>query len=106
MQLAVLHHNTHAERENAKTRNEDLRYHRKYRKASKQWDATPVMCKKQYSYISAMTDEIIEEHKASDGSVSYQTVATDHPLLIQSTIDHIPPSTTSHIVNNKRSRFK
>ena len=53
MQLAVLDHNTHAEWENAKTRNGDLRY-RKYRKASKQWDATPVICKKQYSYIPAM----------------------------------------------------
>ena len=81
----MLDHNNHTERDTPKTRKGDERYHRKYQKASKQWDATPVMSKKKYLYIPPIIDEIIEEYKA---------------------VGHIPPSATSEIVSNKWSRFK
>jgi len=58
-----------------------------------------------YFYIPAMIDEIVE-HKTSDGTGRQRTIAADHPLQLQSTIGHIPPSLTSDIVSNKRSRFK
>ena len=106
VQLAVLDHNSHTEREVATTVSGDQKYHRKYRRQSKKWDVTPVKCKKDYSYIPQLMATIFE---ACDESVrplkSKQSLRQDHPENIQNTIAHIPPELTATIVVTKRSRF-
>ena len=41
VQLAVLDHNALTGRENALNHNDDIIYHRKYRKQTKKWDVAP-----------------------------------------------------------------
>ena len=106
VQLAVLDHNMHVEREIATTAEGDQRYHRKYRKQSKKWDVTPVKVKKDYKYIPELISAIFEARKESHGTLrAKKYVQDDHPVNIQATIAHCLSQPTTDIVSNKKSRF-
>ena len=49
VQLAVLDHNAHLDREKAKNKTGEIIYNRKFRKQTKKWDATPSMESKKYN---------------------------------------------------------
>ena len=105
-QLAVLDHNAHCDRQVATTAKGEQRYHRKYRKQSKNWDVTPVKTRKEYKYIPELIAAIFQAHKESDNSLkSKKRLREDHPVHIQHTIAHRPPDHTADIATKKRSRF-
>ena len=104
--MAILDHNAHLERGYARNKDGDIIYHRKYRKQSKKWDASPSKQKKQYKYISELLDKI--ERKRTDTTFNVKTksvLASDHPARIQRTIGHSEPPMTTDIVTKKQSRF-
>ena len=79
---------------------------RKYRKQSKKWDVTPVKTKKEYKYMPKVIAAIFQAYNKSNNSLkSKKRLREDHPVYIQDTIAHRPPSCTADIVVNKRSRF-
>ena len=106
VQLAVLDHNAHADREVAKNNKGEQIYHRKYRKQTKKWDITPTKQIKEYSYAAELMDAIMTERKSSCAPLKRRRpVDDDSPLNIQATIAHTAPTHTQDIVHNKRSRF-
>ena len=106
VQLAVLDHNAHVERPTATNSRGEQIYHRKYRKQSKKWDATPVKDTKHYKYIPELIVAIFEKRKKSADNLKRTICLPDHhPVNIQSTIVHTQPTVTSDLVKNKRSRF-
>ena len=106
IQLAVLDHNAHCDRQVAATAKGEQRYHRKYRKQPKKWDVTPVKAKKEYKYIPKVIAAIFQAYNESNNSLkSKKRLREDHPVYIQNTIAHRPPSCTADNVVNKRSRF-
>lgn len=106
VQLAVLDHNAHSEREAAVSTKGEQLYHRKYRKQSKKWDVTPLKTTKTYKYIPELIQAVFEERKASISSMKRPaTLPEEHPTNIQHTIAHTQPNNTADIVKNKKSRF-
>ena len=106
VQLAVLDHNAHVEREVAKNKKGEQIYHRKYCKQTKKWDITPTKQIKEYSYAIELMDTIMAERKSSCAPLKRRRpVDDDSPTNIQATIAHTAPIHTQDIVNNKRSRF-
>ena len=61
VQLAVLDHNAHLERAAATNIRGEQLYHRKYRKQSKMWDATPLKDRKGYKYIPEVMVTIFDQ---------------------------------------------
>lgn len=107
IKLAVLDHNAHIDRNQAKTKNGKLMYHCKYRKSSKKWDVTPTMNHKEYKYIEDIFKNIHQYRTDSTLTTRHKSTPMDnHPCLIQKTIGHVPPDTTDDLVRNKRSRFQ
>ena len=105
-QLAVLDHNAHRDRQVATTAKGEQRYHRKYRKQSKNWDVTHVKTRKGYKYISELIAAIFQAHKESDNSLKYKKcLREDHPVHIQHTIAQCPADHTTDVVTKKHSRF-
>ena len=99
----MLDHNAHSEREAAVDKKGDQLYHRKYRKQSKKWDATPLKSNKTYKYIHELVQE---ERMMSVSSIKRpMTLPEDHLANIQHTIAHLQPDNTTDIVKNKKSRF-
>jgi len=83
MQLAVLDHNEHREREAAVNKNGDIIYHRKYRKQIKKWDVSPVKCDKAYKYIPDLVHTVFEEWKMSNhGLKCKRAMPQEHPANI------------------------
>ena len=74
-------------------------FHRKYRKSSKQWDATPVTEKKKYDYLPKLMEEIRQHRKKFTHSLKYI------PPHIQTNIGHTQSDLTKQIVLNKHSCF-
>ena len=106
-QLAVLDHNEHTQRQNAVNKSGDVIYHRKYRKPTKKWDASPVKCNKAYKYVPDLMQMIFQERKTSDHGLKHKrTRPLEHPVNIQGTIAHTLPEKTSEIIKNKRSRLQ
>ena len=106
MQLAVLDHNAHIERAAATNSKGEQIYHRKYRKQSKKWDATPVKDTKDYKYILELMAAIFEQRKKSADTLKRTICLPDHHSVnIHYTIAHTQPGDTVDIVRNKRSRF-
>ena len=106
IQLAVLDHNHHINRETKRNKNGEVLYQRKYRKQTKRWDVTPLLVSKDYSYIPRLMEAISRERANSDENLKHkQAKPLDHPSNIQKTIGHRPPEKTSELVANKRSRF-
>ena len=102
----MLDHNAHSEREAAVDKKGDQLYHRKYRKQSKKWDATPLKSNKTYKYINELVQAVFEERMVSVSSIKRpMTLPEDHPANIQHTIAHLQPDNTTDIVKNKKSRF-
>jgi len=100
-QLAVLDHNEHTERQTAVNKSGDVIYHRKYRKQTKKWDASPVRCDKAYKYVPELIQYIFEERKMSDHGLKHKRIRPqEHPVNIQGTIAHTIPEITSEIVSN------
>lgn len=66
--LRKLDHNKHCQREHMRSKDGNLLYHRKYRKQSKKWDATPTLIWKKYEYIPQIMSEIYKARAASDSS--------------------------------------
>lgn len=106
VQLAVLDHNALRGRENALNHNDDIIYHRKYKKQTKKWDVTPTKSKKLYKHIPELMRAILEERKVSAHNLKHQvTLHQEHPSNIQATIAHIIPDATAQLVKNKWTRF-
>ena len=106
MQLAILDHNAHTERENALNKNGDIIYHRKYRKQTKKWDVSPTKSNKAYKYIPELMKVILEERKGSVQNLKHRVaLPQEHPANIQPTIAHTIPDKTAELVTNKRTRF-
>ena len=64
VELAVLDHNAHINRDFAKNKKGDFVYHRKYRKQSKKWDVTPTLTTKKFLYILNLLHEIELERES------------------------------------------
>ena len=106
VQLAILDHNNHLQRGQAATKSGDTMFHRKYRKQSKKWDATPTMNQKAYQYIPTIIRAIVEKRTCESITLKHSIIVPeDHPTRIQDTIAHVPPTATHDIIRNKRSRF-
>ena len=106
-QLTVLDHNEHTERQIAINKSGGVIYHRKYRKQTKKWDASPVKCDKEYKYVPDLMQLIFDERKISDHGLKYKRVKPqEHPVNIQGTIAHTIPEETSDIVKKKHSRLQ
>ena len=91
-QLALLDHNEHTQRENAVSKSGNVIYHRKYRKQSKKWDASPVKCEKAYKYVPELIQYIFEERNISDHGLKGKRIRPlEHPTNIQRTIAHTIP---------------
>lgn len=106
IQLAVLDHNHHINRETRRNKSGEIMYQRKYRKQSKGWDVTPLLVLKDYSYIPKLIDIISTERASSDVNLQHkQLEPLHHPCNIQKTIGHRPPEKTSELIANKLSCF-
>lgn len=106
IQLAILDHNFHNQREKRTNKKGEVMYQRKYRKQSKKWDVTPLLTPKKYDYIPELFTSIKRERHISSNNLKHkQTIASSHPSNIQQTIAHHPPVSTSELVASKRSRF-
>ena len=106
MQLVVLDHNAHTGRQQYQNKDGETVYLRKYRKSSKQWDATPALEKKKYSYIPTLMEEIRQKRKQLTHTLKYNPPASQNqPSRIQPNIAHQQPATTKDIVQCKHSRF-
>ena len=105
-QLAVLDHNTYCDRQVATTAKGEQRYHRKYRKQSKNCDVTPVKMRIEYKYMPALIAAIFQADKESDNSLkSKKHLWENHPAHIQHNIAHCPPDHNADTVTKKCSRF-
>lgn len=105
VQLAILDHNNHLQRRKAVTKSGDM-FHRKYRKQSKKWDASPTMNQKTYPYIPNIVRAITEKWTSASITMKHSVIVPeDHPTRIQGTITHASPTATHDIIHNKRSRF-
>ena len=90
MQLAVLGHNEHIEREVADNR--------KYRKQTKKWDLSLLKCDKDYKYIPDLMHMVCKERRMSNhGLKCKRAMQQEHPANIQSTI----ADKTSNLVKKK-----
>ena len=106
MQLAVLNHNAHTRWQQYQNKDGENVFHRKYRKSSKQWDATPVTEKKKYDYLPKLMEEIRQHRKMLTHSLKYiLPLSHDNPSRIQPNIGHTQPDLTKQIVLNKHSHF-
>ena len=106
IQLAILDHNHHNQREKRKSKSGEVMHHRKYRKQSKKWDVTPLLAPKQYQYIPELLSTISKERENSTVTLKHKDpVLTTQPSAIQRTIAHKPPEDTAELVANKRTRF-
>ena len=88
IQLAVLNYNNHLNRQNAKNKEGELMYARKFQKQTKKWDVTPVKEHKKYSYTPDLLKEI-ENMRTSSPHVNIKRkrpLPSDHPARLQSTI--------------------
>ena len=106
VQLTILDHNNHLQRGQVVTKSGDQLFHRKYRKQSKKWDASPAMNQKTYDYIPTIMRAIVEKRISASITLKHSVVVPeDHPTRIQNTIAHVPPTAIHDIICNKRSRF-
>lgn len=107
IQLAVLDHNNHIDRQEAQNRDGGVIYARKFRKQTKKWDATPLMKSKEYKYIPLLLKEIEGQRStAFSGTKRKRLLPSNHPTRIRSTIGNTAPEPTDSIVQAKKSRFK
>ena len=99
VQLAILDYNSHLSQEKAKNKDGIQMYHRKFRKRSKKWDATPMLKCKKYPHIPDLMKEIQLEYKNHDTALRVQVQSShDSPTSIQKTIGNSQPETTNEIV--------
>ena len=76
-------------------------YHRKYRKQTKKWDASPVKCDKAYKYVLDLMQLIFEEHKISDHGLKRKRIRPqEHPM------NNCTHHTRQYIRNCKKETFK
>lgn len=106
VQLAVLDHNAHLNRQIAQNKQGELMHSRKFRKQTKKWDTTPTLTKKKYEYIPMLIDSVVSQRSNTSSRLKDKVVLhEDHPKRRQSTIANSEPASTSELVANKRSRF-
>ena len=106
IQLAVLDHNAHLDRDKAKNKNGEVIYNRKFRKQTKKWDATPSLEKKKYTYMPDLMNRIENQHVLSTRNLKRaQPSPYDQPNHIAKTIANSQPESTKEIVQKKQSRF-
>jgi len=104
MQLAVLDHNAHTGRQQYRNSDGEIVLQWKYRKSSKQWDATPAPDKKKYTYTPKLTEIIRQQRKQLTHALKYiPPLSRDHPSCIQPNIGHTQPATTKEIAQKKYS---
>lgn len=107
IQLAVLDHNNHLDRQEAHNRDGRVIYARKFRKQTKKWDAAPVMNNKEYTYIPQLLKEIERQRFVADsGTKRKRLLPSNHPARIRNSIGNTDPEPTESIVQAKKSRFK
>ena len=105
IQLAVLDHNFHLDRNHKQKNNgQDYQYHRKYRKQTRNWDVDKVLEEKDYCYIPEVMDEILTYWQQSQFTMKSRSTSPQDPTLPH-TIAHTQPPDTATIVNRKKSRF-
>ena len=63
IQLSILDHNKHCQREHMRSKDGNLLYHRKYRKQSKKWDVTPTLIRKKYEYIHRLYQRYVKQEQ-------------------------------------------
>ena len=103
----MLDHNAHIDR-NPKYHSltQDYKYHRRYRKQSRNWDVVQVLEEKEYKYIPELSNAVVKFWQESSCTMKTRNpVAANHPSHIQPTIAHTQPPETHMIVSNKKSRF-
>ena len=106
IQLAVLDHNAHLDRDKAKNKKGKVVYNRKFRKQTKKWDATPSLEKKKYAYIPDLMNKIEKQHVLSTRNLKKgQPSLYDQPNHIAKTIANSQPESTKEIILKKQSRF-
>ena len=107
VQLAMIDHNHHLSREkHISSSTNEIQYRRVFRKASKKWDAVPVLEKKDYAYIPSICKSILELYHEFDGRLVNQIHKRDnYPDLIAPHIANVEPPSTASIVKSKHSRF-
>lgn len=83
IQLAVLDHSHHINRETRRNENGKNMYQRNYRKQTKHWDVTPLLVSKNYNYIPRLMEVISREHASSDMNLKHkQPEPLHHPCNI------------------------
>jgi len=106
VQLAVLDHNFHSNREQARRKSGELMFARKFRKQTKKWDITPTLKKKTYEYIPDLMKDIMTLRVTTSSKLKDKVVLDEHhPKRRQSTIGNTQPLPTTELVSNKKSRF-
>ena len=107
IQLAVLDHNNHLDRDKAQNRKGKVIYARKFHKQTKKWDATPLMRDKKYTYIPELLKDIEGLRCAPYSGVKRKLlIPSNHPARIRASIGNTAPESTESIVRAKKSHFK
>ena len=85
----------------------ETRFHRIWRRRSKEWDVTPDKEEKDYAYIQKLISLIFEEHANSTTAMrrTRQVLPAQHPEHLQATIANRPPPPTAQLAAMKASRY-
>ena len=100
--LAVIDHNHHLNRRQAKNQQGNLVYSRRWSKRAKRWKVVLVKEKKNYSYFPLLCANVL---KALGSGSSQPMIYENDPKNIAPTIAALPPPPTSQLVEEHLSRF-
>ncbi|XP_071792698.1 uncharacterized protein [Asterias amurensis] len=104
--LAAIDYTMHLHREQMKTANGKLKYHRAYSKHSQSWVVKPVMQKKKYNYLTDLMVSVFQARLDDTQLLRRKTeMLANDPRRIASTIAPIPPPPTEELVAKHQSRF-
>ena len=90
VQLAVLDHNAHLDKQHLHNKDSDHIYSCKFRKQTKKWGTTPTLKKKKYEYIPGLMDDIFSLR--SNTSKPTERLEESHP------IGNVGPPPTAELV--------
>ena len=101
--LAVIDHNHHVNRRQARNQQGDLVYSRRWSKRAKRWKVVLVKEKKNYSYFPLLSADVL---KALRSGPSQPVVDANDPRNIAAAIAVLPPPPTTPLVEEQLSRFE
>ena len=104
--LAALDHNHHTTDEHVHHKTtKELRFHRKYNKASGQFTVARIRPNKTYDYIPELLTRVLTRRISEKANVNDPTKISDkHPAHIAPTIAPLPPPPTAELANKQHSR--